>query len=80
MPSESNFSKKFREDLNIYPGLKIFQKIVEEGKLQNSSTRLHSLLDTKTRKKSTKKEKLQANATDEHRCKNSQQNVQNYVE
>ena len=53
--------------------LKLFQKIAEEGThFQTDSTRAPSP-DTKT-KDNTQKRKLQANITDEHRCKNPQQN------
>ena len=48
--------------------LKLFQKIAEEGTLPSHH------LDTKTRQRQPQKRKLQANITDEHRCKNPQQN------
>ena len=51
--------------------LKPFQKISEEGTLPNSG---HHHPDTKTRQRQHIKRKLQAGITDEHRCKNPQQN------
>ena len=54
--------------------LKLFQKIAEEGALPNSILRGHHHSVTKTRQTQHKKRKLQANVTDEHRCKNPQQN------
>ena len=69
------FSQTFIEELMpIFP--KCFQKIAEQGTLPNSfyeSTITH----TKTRQRQHKKRKLQANITDEHRCKNPQQNSSN---
>ena len=50
--------------------LKLFQKIAEEGTLPNSYYEATITLIPKPDKKI----KLQANITDEHRCKNPQQN------
>ena len=52
--------------------LKFFQKIAEEGTLLNSFYKATITLIPKPDKH--KKRKLQANITDEHRCKNPQQN------
>ena len=40
----------------------------------------HHHPDTKTRQRQHKKRKLQANITDEHRCKNPQQNLANRIQ
>ena len=68
------FYQKFREELTPII-LKLFQKIAEEGKLPNSLYEATITLRPKPDKYAThKKRKLQANITDEQRCKNLQQN------
>ena len=58
---------------NAYPS-KTLSKITEEGTLPNSFYEATITLITKPDKDNTQKRKLQANITDEHRCKNPQQN------
>ena len=63
----------FREELmSIH--LKLFQKNCRGGNSSKLILQGHHNPDTKTRQKCHRKRKLQASITDEHRCKNPQQN------
>ena len=68
------FCQTFREELTPIL-LKFFQNIAEGGTLPNSFYEATITLLPKPDKDVTKKRKLQANITDEHRCKNPQQNT-----
>ena len=67
------FYQTFRQEL-MPVLLKLFQKTAEEGTLPNSFYEATITLIPKPDKDKTKKRKLQTNITDEHRCKNPQQN------
>ena len=65
------FYKKFREKLTPIL-LKLFQKISEGGKLPNSF--YEATITLLPKPKMLQKKKTTANITDEHRCRNPQQN------
>jgi len=65
----AEFYQKFREELTCIL-LRLFQNIAEEGKLPNAFYEATITLMPKPDKDATQKRKLQANITDEHKCKN----------
>ena len=67
------FCPTFRQELMPII-LKLFQKIAEEGTISNTFYEAAITLTPKPDKDNTKKRKPQADITDEHRCKNPQQN------
>ena len=76
-PGPDGFTDKYyqtsSEELS-HTLLNLFQKIAEEETLPNSFYEATITLISKPDKDITQKRKLQANITDEHRCKNCQQN------
>ena len=73
------FYQTFTEELTCTL-LKLFQNIAEGGTRPNSFYKATITLIPKPDKDVTQKRKLQANITDEHRCKNSQQNIANRIQ
>ena len=60
--------------------LKLFQKTAQERTLPNSFYKPSITMIPKPDKDITKKRKLQADITDEHRCNNPQQNISKLIQ
>ena len=73
MASQANSIRTFTKELTPML-LKLFQNIAEGGTLP-LILQGHHHPDTKTRQRCHEERKLQASITDEHRCKNPQQNT-----
>ena len=75
-PGPDGFIGEFYQTLGeeLMPILTLFQEIADEGTLPNSFCEAAVTLIPKPDKDNTKKRKLQPNITDEHSCKNPQQN------